>query len=146
MSLQTDLIFIRALRESKGIMKALGGRVYGTAIPLPDADADKVPVPYAVVSFDGLVNDTETKDEGFEGEDDTVTVGILVTAPSNEGIHTLSEAIRTAVRSFFEGMAPTDAGYSLVPESYVLKAGRIEYDPLKPCYYQALTYECTSKR
>lgn len=146
MSLQTDLIFIRALRETPSVMKALDGRIYGTAIPLPDADADKVAIPYAVVMFDGLTNDLETKDEGLEGDEDTVTVGILLTAPTNEGIHTLSEAIRNAVRCFFEGVDSEDTEYDLVPESYQLKAGRIEYDPLKPCYYQELSYECTTKR
>ena len=144
--MQTDLIFIRALRESKNIMRALDGRIYGTAIPLPDADADKLAVPYAVVTCDGLTNDLETKDEGFEGESDTVTVGLTLTAGTNEGIHTLVEAVRSCIRHFFEGMAETDAEYGLVPESYVLKAGRIEYDPLKPCYFQRLSYECTTKR
>lgn len=146
MSLQTDLIFIRALRERKAIMTATGGRIYGTAIPLPDADADKVAVPYVVVMFDGLANDPETKDEGFEGEEDTVTVRVLFTGRTNEEIHALSEAIRGAVRNFFEGVAEDDAEYGLVPESYVMKADRIEYDPQKPCYFQSLVYECVTKR
>lgn len=146
MSLQTDKIFIRALNSSPAILKAVGGRIYGTAIPLPDADADKVPVPYVIVMFDGMKNDLESKDEGYEGEEDTVTVSILLTAPTNAGIHTLGEAIRTAVRTFFEGIASDDAEYALVPESYTLTASRIEYDSQKPCYYQELTYECTTKR
>ena len=65
MSLQTDLIFIRAIRDSQMITNAVGGRIYGTAIPMPDADADKVAVPYVIVTFDGLVNDQETKEDGF---------------------------------------------------------------------------------
>lgn len=144
--MQTDQIFIRALNSSPAILKAVDGRIYGTAIPLPDADADKVPVPYVIVMFDGMKNDLESKDEGYEGEEDTVTVSILLTAPTNAGIHTLGEAIRTAVRTFFEGIASDDAEYALVPESYTLTASRIEYDSQKPCYYQELTYECTTKR
>lgn len=146
MSLQTDQIFIRALNSSPAILKAVDGRIYGTAIPLPDADADKVSAPYVIVMFDGMKNDLESKDEGYEGEEDTVTVSILLTDPTNAGIHALGEAIRTAVRSFFEGVASDDAGYALVPESYTLTASRIEYDSQKPCYYQELTYECITKR
>ena len=142
MSLQTDLIFLRALNESKAISKAVNGRIYGTAIPLPDADADRVPVPYVIVTFDGM----ETKDEGFEGEEDTVKVGVLYAARTNDSIHALGEAIRIAIRDFFEGIAPDSDVYGLVPESYVLKGERIEYDPLKPCYYQKLNYECVTKR
>ena len=146
MSLQTDLIFVRALSESPSLVKCLDGKIYGTAIPLPDADADKVAAPYAIVTFDGLANDVEAKDDSFEGDEDTVTVGVLFTAKTNEGIHTLGEAIRSTVRNFFEGVAEDDAEYSLVPESYVMKASPIEYDPVKPCYYQKLTYSCTTKR
>lgn len=146
MSLQTDKIFIRALNSSPAILKAVDGRIYGTAIPLPDADADKVPAPYVIVMFDGMKNDLESKDEGYEGDEDTVTVSILLTASTNESIHTLSGAIREAVRSFFEGMASDDAEYALLPESYTLTASRIAYDSQKPCYYQELTYECTTKR
>ena len=144
MSLQTDLIFVRALRESRTISKAVGGRIYGTAIPLPDAD--KVPVPYVIVTFDGLKNDPETKDDGLEGYEDTVTVGVLLTGRTNEDVHTLGEAIRKTVREFLEGVAEEDAEYGLVPESYLFTASQIAYDPLKPCYYQSLSYECTTKR
>lgn len=146
MSLQTDLIFIRAIRDSQMITNAVGGRIYGTAIPMPDADADKVAVPYVIVTFDGLVNDQETKEEGYEGEEDTVTVGILLTAETNAALHALSEAVRNRVRTFFEGIKENDPERGLIPESYQLRAGRIEYDPIKPCYYQELSYECTTKR
>ena len=146
MSLQTDLIFIRAINESKDVMSAIGGRLYGTAIPLPDKDADNVPVPYIIVTFDGLTNDPETKDEGFEGEEDTVTVGVLLTASTNEGLHALNDAVRGAIAEFFEGLGEDDPDFGIVPESYLFKAGRIEYDPIKPCYYQELSYECITNK
>ena len=42
MGLATDSIFIAALSASEDIMEAVGGRIYGTAIPLPDEDAENV--------------------------------------------------------------------------------------------------------
>ena len=67
MSLATDSIFIAAIQSNTELMEALGyeapeeeyegrpGRLYGTAIPLPDEDADNTPVPYIIVTFDGQV-------------------------------------------------------------------------------------------
>ena len=69
MSLATDSIFITALQSNTDLLEALGyveatetsegapARLYCTAIPLPDEDANNVPVPYIIVTFDGLTND-----------------------------------------------------------------------------------------
>ncbi|MBQ5756867.1 MAG: hypothetical protein IIV88_06385 [Erysipelotrichaceae bacterium] len=66
MSLQTDIIFVKALRANADLMKQLAaGDVYNTAIALPDEDLDNAPLPYVIVSFDGLTNDVETKDDPF---------------------------------------------------------------------------------
>ena len=54
MGLLTDKIFFEALKADTTFMQAIGNRLYGTAIPMPDENADKVPVPYAIVTFDGL--------------------------------------------------------------------------------------------
>ncbi|MBR7125988.1 MAG: hypothetical protein IKC86_05225, partial [Prevotella sp.] len=70
-SLATDSIFIAAIRSDADIMQEIGGRIYSTAIPLPDEDADNVPVPYIIVTFDGLTNDQTTKDS-LEANTDTV--------------------------------------------------------------------------
>ena len=41
--LQLDSVFIRALQQDATLMAAIGSRLYGTAIPLPDEDVDNVP-------------------------------------------------------------------------------------------------------
>ena len=64
MSLLTDIIFVKALRADENLMAQLpAGDVYNTAIALPDEDLDNAPLPYIIVSFDGLTNDVETKDD-----------------------------------------------------------------------------------
>ena len=72
MGLSTDSIFIAALSASDDIMEAVGGRIYDTAIPLPDEEAENTPVPYIIVTFDSLQNDQTTKDDRYESEYDKV--------------------------------------------------------------------------
>ena len=77
MSLITDAIFVKALRSNAALIAELpAGDVYNTSIALPDEDADNAPLPYVIVSFDGLNNQDTTKDNDYNGLTDTVTIGI----------------------------------------------------------------------
>lgn len=144
MSLQTDIIFVRALRENAELMALLpAGDVYNTAIALPDQDAENAPVPYIIVSFDGLNNDQTTKDS-FESDADEVTISIEIAATTRKELYDLAQAVRDTVLSFFEGLqaSESDADYDLLPLDYQLTATGVRYDDLKPCYWQVLTYQC----
>ena len=67
MSLQTDIVFVKALRSNATLVQQLpAGDVYNTAIPLPDEEAENAPLPYVIVSFDGLNNQDTTKDSSYE--------------------------------------------------------------------------------
>ena len=78
MSLQTDIIFAKALKSNATLMAKLpAGNVYNTAIALPDEEADNAPVPYDV-SFQRLNNTNER--QLISGNTDTVTVGITIAA------------------------------------------------------------------
>ena len=135
MSLATDSIFIAALKSSEDIMQAIGGRLYGTAIPLPDEEADNVPVPYIIVTFDGLNNQTQTKDEKYEGCYDTVQIGVEVVGKSLAALHELTQNVRDAILSYFkENDTPID--------EYTFTADAVQYDSLKPCFWQVLRYQC----
>lgn len=147
MSLATDSIFIAALKSNIELMKALGyveptqtsegkqARLYCTAIPLPDEDADNVPVPYAIVTFNGLNNQNETKDDVYESNYDTVNIGVEVTGETINDLHELTQAVRDTILSYFREneTAVTD---------YTFTADAIQYDSLKPCYWQTLRYQC----
>lgn len=144
MSLQTDIIFVRALRDNTELIAKLpAGDVYNTAIALPEEDADNAPLPYIIVSFDGLTNDQTTKD-GYESDYDTVNIGIEVAASTRDQLFDLTQSVRDTVLSFFEGLQsdPTDDDFSLVPLDYQLSATGVRYDDQKPCYWQILNYQC----
>jgi len=138
MSLATDSIFYDALSGSSDIVAAVSGRIYGTAIPLPDEDAENTPAPYVIITFDGLNNDSQSKDCPFEGEYDTVTIGIEVTAETLTALHNLAHLIRATIRQYMEDN-------STEVEDYQFSAQAIQYDSLKPCYWQRLTWQCSTK-
>ena len=143
MSLQTDIIFVKALRANADLMAQLAaGDVYNTAIALPDEDLDNAPLPYAIVTFDGLNNDIDTKDDPFESESDSVNISIEIAAKTRNELGQLAEAIRRQVHQYFINADPTDEDADLIPHDYQFSAQAVNYDSLKPCYWQVLTYQC----
>jgi hypothetical protein len=149
MSLATDSIFVTALQSNADLLEKLTKsidddgttvidetpRLYGTAIGLPDEDADNVPVPYVIVTFDGLTNDQGSKDDRYESDYDTVNIGMEVTAKTLDDLHELTQMVRDTILSY---LRTTDTAI----QDYQFAAQQIQYDSLKPCYWQVLTYQC----
>jgi len=135
MSLATDSIFIAAIQSNPALVERIGGRLYGTAIPLPDEDADNVPVPYIIVTFDGLNNQNQTKDDVYEGCYDTVNIGVEVTGETISDLHELTQAVRDTILSYFRS-------HETAVIDYTFTADAIQFDSLKPCYWQMLRYQC----
>ena len=147
MSLATDSIFTTALQSNSELMATLGyvaptltdkgkpARLYGTAIPLPDEDLDNVPVPYVIVTFDGLNNDAGTKDDRYESEYDRVNIGIEVVGKTLEDLHGLTQMVRDTVLAYFRAT-------ETAVEDYTFTADAIQFDSMKPCYWQTLRYQC----
>ena len=142
MSLATDSIFIAAIQSNPALVERIGGRLYGTAIQLPDERVDNVPVPYVIVTFDGLNNEQTTKDdEQYEGECDSVNIGVEVTAESLTELHELTQAIRKTILDYISSQAETE-GDEFPIDDYQFSAQAIQFDSLKPCYWQVLNYHC----
>lgn len=145
MSLQTDIIFYRAIVEDEAIVEATGGRIYNTAIPLPDEQLNNVPAPYVVITYDGMSNDPGSKDDPYEGITDTVQIGIEVVANNRNELADLTKRIRTAVHDFFCAAEPLDEDFVLVPDDYAITASPVQYDQYKPAYWQQLRYSCSTE-
>lgn len=135
MSLATDSIFIEAIQSDASLMQKIGGRLYGTAIPLPDEDADNVDVPYVIVTFNGLTNDQGTKDDRYESRYDKVEIGVEVTAKTLDDLHILTEMVRDTILSYLRSR-------TTAVDDYLFTAEGIQYDSMKPCYWQVLRYQC----
>ena len=143
MSLITDKVFFNALCSSSELMDMTDGRIENTTFPVPDIELLNVPVPYIIVTFDGLQNEGYTKDNNFEGHNDKVQVSIEVAAENRDQLAELMPKVRQVIIDYFEDTTnhATD-DYELVPTNYTLTAGQIAYDSQKPCFYQTLTYNC----
>ena len=143
MSLTTDKVFYNALRSSPEMMQQVDGRIYNTSIPVPDEQLLNEPLPYIIITFDGLQNEGYTKDNSFEGCVDKVQVSIEVAAENREQLGTLMKSIRQIIIDYFEDtLDHAWDDYHLVPTNYVFTASAIGYDSIKPCYYQTLQYNC----
>jgi biopolymer transport protein ExbD len=90
------------------------------------------PVSKGVVS---LTNDQGTKDDRYESDYDTVNIGVEVTAKTLDDLHTLAQIVRDTILSYLRA---TDTAIM----DYNFAAQQIQYDSLKPCYWQVLTYQC----
>ena len=145
MSLQTDIVFVKSLQSNADLMDILpAGNVYNTSIALPDDDLDNAPLPYIIVSFDGLTNEQSTKD-GYEGDTDVVNISIEVAAKTRKQLGELTEEVRRTVQNFFEDIDEEDELYDLVPYDYQFAAQGVMYDSMKPCYWQMLNWQCDTK-
>ena len=138
-SLATDSIFIAALNADAILMQKIGGRLYSTAIPLPDEEAENVPVPYIIVTLDGLDNDTQSKDDPYEGDYDSVQIGVEITAENREKLAELTQQVRDIIHGYFRSYADDERD---AVEGYQLSAEPVQYDSMKPCFWQTLRYQC----
>lgn len=150
MSLQTDTIFVKALRSDETLIAKLpAGDVYNTAIALPEEEALNAPLPYIIVSYDGLNNQDWTKDDSYDGNTDRVTIGIEIAAQTRPDLAELAIQVRDTIRDYFNDYEPTDddseeeaEDAKLIPNDTQLTASPVQYDDIKPCYWQRLTYQC----
>lgn len=140
MSLQTDKFFYQALTQSQRVTDIVDDRIFNPARPTIDEDEDKIP--YIIVTFDGLQNNAETKDNGVEGDEDRVTIGVMCCAENCDALGELTELVRETMCEYWE----ENRDEELTPIDWQFSAGQVFYDTDKPCCYQQLTYQCETKK
>ena len=136
---QVDEIIYDAIRADEELMTAISGHVVSTCFEVSPTDADNTPLPYIIVTDDGFQNQVESKDDGWEGTEDRVSVGVEVAAESPQDVKRLIRMVRQAVASYISQMY--DDGED-IPELDSLSSDGLAWDWSKPCYYQRLTYQC----
>ena len=142
MSLITDKVFYNALLSNQTLADMVEGRIENTTIPVPDDELANTPVPYIIITFDGMQNEGFSKDNSYEGMNDKVQVGIEVAATDRQQLADITTAIRQTVIDYFESAVEEQPDFSLIPQNYTLTASPVQYDSLSPCFFQTLNYNC----
>lgn len=136
-----DEIIYDAICADAALMEAIGSRVVSTCFEVPPAEADNTPLPNIIVTDDGFQNQTGTKDCVWESGEDRVQVTVDVAADSPKEVKRLIRKVRRAIENQIILMSEAN---ERIPELESLSSGGVAWDWMKPCYYQHLTYQCTT--
>jgi hypothetical protein len=64
-----------------------------------------------------------------------VNIGIEVVGETLKGLHDLTQLVRDTILTYFRA---TETAI----QDYIFSAEPIQFDSLKPCYWQTLRYQC----
>ena len=134
-----DEIIYDAIKADDTLMEAIGGRVVSTCFEIPPTEEDNTPVPNIIITDEGLQNQQTTKDNVWEAMEDMVQVGVDIAAASPGELNSLVRMVRRAVESHIETMY---IGGDSIPDLNALTSDGIAWDWTKPCYHDALHYQC----
>ena len=139
---QVDEIIYDAIRADAALMEAIGNRVQSTCFEVSPAEQDNTPIPYVIVTDDGFQNQVGTKDTVWESGEDRVQAGVEVAADSPAEVKRLIKMVRSAVETYVVGLYEQG---ETIPELESLSSDGLAWDWMKPCYFQRLTYSCTTQ-
>jgi len=134
--MELDEIFYNALTADADIMEATDGRIKSTCFEVPPTDADNTPLPYIIITDDGLQNGDSTKDDVWEAVEDHVQASVEIGAVSPKEVKRIARLVRKAIASYVSTMT------SGRPWLTGLTSSGTAWDWTKPCYYKTLQYNC----
>lgn len=139
---QVDEIIYDAIRADATLMEAIGGRVESTCFEVSPDEADNTPLPNIIVTDDGFQNQDKTKDSVWEGDEDRVQATVDIAAESPNEVKRLIRMVRRAISRYIVQMYQNGEE---TPELDNLTSDGLLWDWMRPCYYQKLTYNCSTK-
>lgn len=140
MSLITASFFSDALLADETVTGIVGDRITSTGLTYDEEDT--WPVPYIIISYRGFVNDSETKDDAGESDNDRDTVEVLCVAPTCDELAVLVSAVRTAIRDAFRNGTVDTQSNGFEIQDYRITGSGASIDPDKPCQFMTLNYVC----
>lgn len=135
---ELDEIIYDALKADTELMQAVGGRVKDVLFEVGDDGKDNVPLPYIVVIDGGSQEQPETKDCEWDPAEDHVQCGIEVSAESPREVRRLVRMCRKAVARHIKTL-----DYDERPYLDSMSRDGVDWDMMKPCYFDILRYQCT---
>lgn len=132
-----DEILYNAVTADTSLMTVTSGRIKSTCFEVSPEEQDNTPLPYIIVSDDGLTNDQTTKDNTWESSEDRVQASVEVGAKSPKQVKQLIRQVRKAVYRYVSTMKEEDVPYLLN-----VQTSGVAWDWTKPCYFSSVSYQC----
>lgn len=132
-------IFYDALRASDELMEAVGGRIKSTCFEVAPTDQDNTPLPYIIITDDGMSASETTKDGGWMPLRFLVQAGVEIGASSPNEVWDLELKVMSVIASFVESIEEGDVPELL--DGYPQTDGTA-WDWTKPCYFDTIHYQC----
>ena len=134
----TDIL-LAAIEANDELVTITGSRVYDTANEVPSWQDDNTPLPYLVVIENVSQNEQATKDSVWEGDTDHCNASIIICAETPDKVRSMRRKVRKAVKDYIVSMA--DQGET-IPYLTASSNEGVAWDDMKPCYNDAIHYQC----
>ena len=134
-------IFLDAITADADLHEATNGNIVSTCFEIPPDELDNTPLPNIIVTNDGFQNNYDTKDDVWESNVDMVQASVDVAASTPKEVDGLVAKVRAAIQSYILDMYEDDENIPELQPGFPSSQG-IEWDWIKPCYYQKITYQC----
>ena len=138
-------IFYDAITADAELMEAVGSRVETTCFEVPPGEEDNTPLPNIIITNDGFQNNQSTKDCVWEADEDMVVASVDIAANSPSEVDSLVAKVRKAIDTYITTMWSNGQAIPELQPGSPSSQG-IEWDWMKPCYYQKLTYQCITNK
>ena len=138
-------IFYDAITADETLTALTGGRVVNTCFEVPPGELDNTPLPNIIITNDGFQNNQSTKDCVWEADEDMVVASVDIAANSPSEVDSLVAKVRKAIDTYITTMWSNGQAIPELQPGSPSSQG-IEWDWMKPCYYQKLTYQCITEK
>ena len=138
-------IFYDAITADETLTALTGGRVVSTCFEVPPDELDNTPLPNIIITNDGFQNNQSTKDCVWEADEDVVVASVDIAANSPKEVDSLVAKVRKAIDTYITTMWSNGQAIPELQPGSPSSQG-IEWDWMKPCYYQKLTYQCITDK
>ena len=140
-----DELIYEAIKADEQLMQTIGGRVVSTCFEIPPDQEDNTPLPNIIITDDGFQNSHSTKDVVWESDEDVVQATVDIAAGSPGEVTVLVSKVRKAIETYIVQMYQYGQATPQLQEGYPTSQG-IEWDWMKPCYYQKVMYQCVTTK
>lgn len=134
-------IIFDALCANNELVQIVGGRIKSTCFEVPPMEQDNTPLPYIIITDDGMSPSQTTKDNEWMPYLFRVNVGVEIGATSSNEVWDIELKVMKAIADHMQNLAEQGIDTPYLNEGYPQTEG-IAWDWTKPCYFDTIHYQC----